>query len=73
MIKDKGKIVMHVHVWRIGLDSSPRKTKKELLSMITKCGEKGYWLKNHEHKWSKELQSEGLITLCCEDEAATMV
>ena len=61
---------MHNHVWRVGMDPSPKKTKEELLSIIKECGEKGYWLKNEEISFSKELYSEGLINLCCENTAA---
>ena len=73
MIKDKGKTIMHNHVWRVGMDPSPKKTKKELLDIIIDCGGKGYWLKDLEITWSRELQSEGLITLCCENKAATII
>lgn len=61
---------MHGHVWRIGLDSSPKSTKKELLAIIKKCKEQGYWLKRGEIDLSKELYSEGLIDFCCNKSAA---
>jgi hypothetical protein len=64
---------MHYHVWRIGTDSSPKETKKELLSAIIKCGSKGYWLREGEIKFGKELQLDGLVKLCCESTAATII
>ena len=64
---------MHNHIWRIGSDPSAKETKKELLAIIIKCGSKGYWLRDCEFKFSKELQKEGLIKLCCSNEAAVII
>ena len=67
------EVIVHCHVWRVGSNPSPKKTKKELLSVVTKCGSKGYWLREDEIKFGRELQLDGLVKLCCEDTAATII
>ncbi len=64
---------MHCHVWRVGMDPSPKRTKEELLSTIIECGKTGYWLRDDEVNFGRELQSDGLIKLCCEGTAATII
>ena len=64
---------LHNHVWRVGMDLKPKKTKEELLSLIRDCGNQGYWLKGNEILFSKELEQDGLISLCCNNEAATII
>lgn len=64
---------LHNHVWRIGIDPKPKRTKEELLSLIRECGNRGYWLKDNEFFFSKELKQDGLISLCCDGEAAIII
>ena len=64
---------LHTHTWQIGFDSLPKGSKEELLAIISKCGVSGYWLRGEEIEFGKQLQLEGLVTLCCDGEAATIL
>jgi hypothetical protein len=52
---------------------TPKNSKEELLITIKNSGDTGFWLKGKEIAFGKELEFEGLVKLCCNDEAATAI
>lgn len=63
----------HNHVWRNGDSCSAQTSKIELLHEIKTSGKTGYWLKKGESLFAEELAKQGLIKLCCDNKAATII
>jgi hypothetical protein len=67
----KASPTTHNHVWRHGPMPTEMKDKAALLDAIVRSGADGYWLRDGEIALGKELESDGVVTLCCGGKAAT--
>ena len=64
---------IHNHIWRITAIPIPKESKEELLITLKACGKKGFWLKGKEIQFAQELALAGLVKLCCDGKAATVI
>ena len=48
-----------------------KKTKDELIDTVKQAKQAGYWLKEGDRKFAKELWLEGKVTYCCGNNAIT--